>query len=120
MGSVTINGKHYQGSNIVVNNDEVIIDGKRINDKDLPDTILHVEVTGGLVSLQSDASVNCKDVKGDVTSAGSVSADNIGGNVDARGSVNCDDIKGSVNAGGSINCDDIGGSVRARGSINRS
>ena len=41
-------------------------------------------------------------------------------NLQTDGSVNCDDVHGDVTAGGSINCDDIGGNVSAGGSIKRS
>lgn len=99
---ITINGKTYQGNSVSVINSVVFIDGKRIDDKDLPKTILQIDVTGTLGELKTDASVNC---------------DNVTGNVEAGGSVNCDRVNGNVNAGGSVNCDTVGGSVNAGGSV---
>lgn len=117
---ITINGKTYEGNSVVVMNDEVIIDGKRVDDKDLPQSILRVEVKGQLASLSTDRSVSCEDVNGPVNAGGSVQCDNIVGEVKAKGSVNCDDIEGDVTAGGSVNCDDVTGNVYAKGSINKS
>lgn len=104
MSKVTINGKTYSGSSVVVINNRVLIDGKEITDKDLPKTILQIEVTGTLQELKTDASVNCDDVTGNVEAGGSVNCDSVGGNVNAGGSVNCDSVGGSVNAGGSVIC----------------
>lgn len=101
-GNITINGKTYKGRSVSVNNNKVYIDGKRVDDKELPSTILEIEVKGDLVELTADGSVNCDNVKGDVKAGGSVNCDDVGGNVDAGGSVNCDDVRGSVNAGGSV------------------
>jgi hypothetical protein len=99
---ITVNGKTYQGNSVSVINGVVIIDGKKVTDKDLPDTILQIEVTGTLGELKTDASVNCDNVKGNVEAGGSVNCDTVGGNVNAGGSVNCDEVGGSVNAGGSV------------------
>lgn len=99
---ITINGKTYKGNSVVVRNHTIYIDGKKVTDKDMPETILQIEVKGTLASLETDASVNCDSVKG---------------NVDAGGSVNCDTVGGDVNAGGSVNCDDVGGNVTAGGSV---
>ena len=100
--SVTVNGKTYDGNNVTITNNRVIIDGVDVTNEDMPKAILQIEVKGTLASLNTDASVNCDSVAGDVH---------------AGGSVNCDDIKGNVSAGGSVNADDIGGSVNAGGSV---
>lgn len=102
MNTININGKTYQGNSLSVINGHVFIDGKDVDDKDLPKTILQIEVKGDLVSLQTNASVNCG---------------NVNGNVDAGGSVNCDKVTGDITAGGSVNCDDVGGNVVAGGSV---
>lgn len=99
--SVTINGVTYEGRNVTVSNGIVRIDGQVVSSKPTHG-ILEVKVTGTLHNLESDASVNCEDVAGDVHSGGSVNADNIGGNVNAGGSVNCDNVGGNINAGGSV------------------
>lgn len=103
MGELYLNGKRYVGDNISVRNNKIFIDGKDVTDAELPSTILEISVSGTLARLDTDASVSCEDVSGDVTAAGSVNCDKVGGNVQAGGSVNCDDVGGSVTAGGSVN-----------------
>lgn len=100
--SVTINGVTYEGDNIVVRNNKVFINGKDIEAVPNKKGILGIEVTGTLASLETDSSVNCDDIAGNVRAAGSVNCDDIGGDVSAGGSVNADDIGGSVTAGGSV------------------
>lgn len=102
--SVTVNGRTYEGNNVTVTNNRVIIDGVDVTNKDTPKTILQIEIKGTLASLTTDASVSCNSIAGDVH---------------AGGSVNCDDVKGNVSAGGSVNADDIGGNVNAGGSVRR-
>lgn len=99
---ITINGKTYQGNSVSVVNNVVYVDGKRVDDKELPKTILQIDVQGTLGELKTDASVNCGNVTGSVEAGGSVNCDSVGGNVNAGGSVNCDTVRGSVNAGGSV------------------
>lgn len=100
---VTINGRTYNGTRIVVNNGRVTIDGVEVKDHGAKNGILRVEVTGNLCELQSDASVSCENVLGDVRAAGSVNCDDVSGNVAAGGSVNADSVGGNIMAGGSVN-----------------
>lgn len=101
-GMVTINGKSYRGNSVSVFNGQVKIDGKAIDDPDLPQNVLEIDVTGTLARLETDASVTCEDVKGTVIAGGSVSCDAVGGDVKASGSVSCDRVGGNVTAGGSV------------------
>jgi len=103
---IKVNGKVYNvsGNNVSVVNGVVKVDGKVI-DESMKNSVMQIEITGELMSLQTDASVSCQNVQGDVK---------------AGGSVNCDDVRGNVMAGGSVNCDDIGGNLTAGGSVNRS
>lgn len=101
MASFNIDGVSITGTNITIRNGTIIVDGKVI--KDGASGVVEVKVTGGKISkLDTDASVSCLDVSGDVHAGGSVNCDNIGGNVNAGGSVNCDDVGGNINAGGSV------------------
>ena len=99
-GNVTVNGKTYKGKSVVVRNNKVIIDGKQVDDKDLPETVLAIEVKGDLVSLETDASVNCENIKGDVDAGGSVNCGSVGGDVDAGRSDNCGLVGVDVDAAG--------------------
>ena len=101
--TVTINGVTYEGNNVSMINNRIIIDGKEVGETERAQT--QIVINGNIGNLETDKSVT---VNGEIT-----------GNVTAGGSVNCDDIGGDVRAGGSVNCDDIGGDVRAGGSVNR-
>jgi hypothetical protein len=100
--SVTINGKTYQGKNIVVNNNVVTIDGKRVDAEPDDKQILHVKVEGDLHNLDTDGSASCGNVTGYVDAGGSVNCGNVGRYVDAGGSVNCGSVGGNIDAGGSV------------------
>lgn len=113
MGQISVNGKTYTGNSVSVENDVVYIDGKRVDDENLPKSILEIKVNGELVSVASDVSVTCENIAGDVQAGGSVNCGDIKGNVTAGGSINADDVGGDVKAGGSVNCDEIRGSVTA-------
>ena len=105
---ITVNGKRISvanASSISVVKGRVVVDGKEMTDQlDLPENVIKIEVVGTLASLETDITVNCEDVSGNVHANGSVNCDDIGGNLTAGGSVNCDDVGGSIVAGGSVNC----------------
>ncbi len=105
MNRMVINGKeiNIQGSNFTIKNNKVFVDGKEIANSDDIQSSNTIFIYGDIKNIETDKSVSCNDVSGDVY---------------AKGSVNCDNIKGNVNAGGSVNCDDVGGSITANGSIN--
>jgi hypothetical protein len=120
MGTFNIAGRTFRGSNIMITNDRIVIDGKDVTDEyDIrPAGILEIKVLEGTIhALTTDAAVTCNDVTGDVDAGGSVSCKAVGGSVDAGGSVNCGNVAGSVNAGGSVNCGTVGGSIDAGGSV---
>jgi hypothetical protein len=64
--------------------------------------IVKVKWEGDLASLETDASVNCGDVKGSII---------------AGGAIKCNDVSGSLMAGGSAKCNYAGGSIQAGGSV---
>lgn len=101
MGTISINGKTYNGNNIQIRNGVVTIDGVVQKDDSAKNAVEIRVLEGDITSLRTDLSVNCNNV----------------GMVHAGGSVNCDDVRGDVNAGGSVNCDRVGGSVTAGGSV---
>lgn len=68
---------------------------------------------GPALNVQSDFSINCDKVQGNVTAGGNVNCDDVLGNVQAGGNVNCDDVTGSVAAGCNVTCDVIKGHVNA-------
>jgi hypothetical protein len=97
--SITINGKTYSGENsIVVNNDQVIIDGRVVTPKG---PVINISVVGPVGRLQVDACNQCrvsgnvtggiKTMSGDVTVTGTVtgSVETVSGNVEA-GSIHGD------------------------------
>lgn len=73
---------------------------------------------GPALNIESDISVTCGDVEGNVMAGMDVTCDNVDGDVHAGGNVTCDNIDGDAFAGGGITCDDICGNATAGGSIN--
>ncbi len=101
MGSITIDGRTFEGDVVSIIGGEVIVDGVT-QDGTLTGKV-SLEIKGTLDNLTTDASVNMTgQIKGNVEAGGSVRCDDVGGNVIAGGSVNCDDVGGKITAGGSV------------------
>lgn len=102
MNRVIINGVVYEGAgSISVRNGVVTIDGVRQDGK--VSGVVEIRVLEGVIrELETDASVTCGEVRGNIHAGGSVSADSVGGSINAGGSVSCDRVGGSINAGGSV------------------
>lgn len=111
-GTITINGEQYSGNSVSIKNNDIYIDGVKVDRKDRIGKSDGITIKGNVASIITDKSVKVDGVIiGNVKAGGSVSCDDIGGDVVADGSVNCDDIQGNVRAGGSINCERIIGRV---------
>lgn len=105
MNKITINGKTItcSGTNVVINNGMVIVDGKTIQECNSGDIKVTIEGDvnkidcGGSVEVHGnsgniDCGDNCEvsgDVKGDIDAGGSVTCGNVSGDIDAGGSVRC-------------------------------
>ena len=117
MAVVTINGIRYQGNNISIKSDRIVIDGVEVGNS-LPAVSELRIVEGTLTKLETDHTVKAENcVIQNVDASGSVTCEDVGGWVNAGGSVTADDVQGSINAGGSISCKNVGGSVMAGGSV---
>ena len=97
MGEITINKKVYNGNNIIINNEKIIIDDveKTPNSKEIT-----IEVIGNIQSLDVD---NCEkiNIEGDCNKVSSVNGD-----------IDCGDVGGSVSTvNGDVNAKNINGSV---------
>jgi hypothetical protein len=81
---ININGKSYSGNNIVVNNNQVIIDGKNVTDEHKDNKVINITVNGNLNVL-------------DVDVAETVTVNGECGNVEVvNGNINCGNVKGGV------------------------
>lgn len=102
MNKIIINGKEIKcsGSNVTIQNNELIIDGKMISTDIIEES--GIRIYGDVNNIECKGSVNCNNVLGDINAGGSVNCDDVGGDVECRGSINCDTIKGNAKAGGSI------------------
>lgn len=96
---ITINGKIYSGNSISVNNDIVIIDGKRVDDDDKK--VINIKVEGNIETLDVDycdeinITGDCKTVtskNGNIQVKGNVSGDVTSKN----GNIVCRDVTGDV------------------------
>ncbi len=78
---------------------------------------IEFQYEGPALNIQSDFTVNCGPVQGNVTAGDSVNCDAVYGDLQAGGEVNCDDVTGNLSAGGDVNCDDVAGNVSAGGNV---
>ena len=78
---------------------------------------IHFCYEGPALNIESELSVTCDSVMGNVTAGGSVNCDDVYGDVSAQGSVACDDVKGDIRAGGSVTCDCAEGDIHAGGNV---
>lgn len=75
------------------------------------------EYEGEALNIESAFSVQCDNVRGNVSARGNVTCDEVDGNLYAGGSITCDEVNGDVYACGSIACDEINGNANALGNI---
>jgi hypothetical protein len=104
--TVTVNGKtiRVHGNNISIINDEVIVDGRPLDDAfDQPNITVIVE--GDCKILSASGNVEVRGNAGNIDCRGSCHIyGNVTGNVDASGSVTCGDVGGNIDASGSVRC----------------
>lgn len=106
---IKINGKSIginKINSITIENNVVIVNGKRINVKEYSDDyIINIEVDG--------------DVHGDIYTNGNVSVKGNCKNIDTNGSVEIGgDVQGDIDANGNINCyGDINGDIDTNGNV---
>ena len=106
LADVSINGKVYKGKQVVVKGENVLVDGKVVQEQSVG--ILNITVTGNIDQVITDRSVKVMgDIKGSVQASGRVVANTIHGNVKATGSVTAKQIKGHVKAVGRVSCEAV-------------
>lgn len=104
LNSVTINGKAIEcnGSNIDIQNGEVIVEGKTIGEYS-GDVLVIVD--GDVEKLNCAGSVEVKGNSGCIDCGGSCTiGGSVNGDIDAGGSVSCGNVSGDIDAGGSVSC----------------
>lgn len=97
MGTININGRTYTGNNITVNDNDIIIDGKKVDydpNNEYKEIIVHVD--GNLESLKCNTAVIHGDVYQDVK-CNTLKCEVVGGDVKAN-TVKADHIEGNVKA----------------------
>lgn len=102
---VIINGKtiNCSGSNISIQNGEVVIDGKVIQSNIGYD--IKVVVYGDVNKLDCAGSVEVHGNCGSIDCSGSCKVDgNVNGDIDASGSVTCGNVAGDIDCSGSVRC----------------
>lgn len=102
MSTIIIDGKSFSGNSINIRNGCVTIDGV-VQDGQLHG-LVEIKITEGtLHHLETDSSVTCGKVSGNVSAGGSVTCGDIGGVCQAGGSVRASGrLGGTVMAGGSV------------------
>lgn len=99
-GVIQINDKTYCGKNLVINNNQVIIDGVIQEEVPLEYKVINIQINGNVGDIQTEV--------GDVTVSGSVS-----GNIKtASGDIECGDVQGNAKSmSGDIKCGVVHGDV---------
>lgn len=94
--NIQINGKNYSGSNIVISNGKVTIDGQLQADSFTGD--IQINISGNVEKVEtSTGDVQCESAGSVNTSTGDVKANEIAGNVKtSTGDVTAKMIHGSV------------------------
>lgn len=104
MGSIMIDGKTYEGNCVSIRDGVVSIDGK-VQDGKVQGVVEVKVISGKIERLDTDASVSCGEVGGNIAAGGSVRVfGHVAGNVAAGGSVQASGrLGGAISAGGSVN-----------------
>ena len=103
--SVTINGQTItcSGSNIMILNGNVIVDGNVIQ-TDIGNNA-KVIVNGDVNKIECSGSVEVHGNSGSIDCGGSCTIDgDVNGSIDAGGSITCGNVLGDIDAGGSVKC----------------
>ena len=78
---------------------------------------VHFHYEGPALNIESELSIYCDDVMGNVTAGGDAHCDDVHGNISARGNVTCDDVYGDIQAAGNVTCDCAEGEIHAGGNV---
>ena len=102
MGKIIINSGFNSGSIIGINNGEIIIDGKVVQNYS---GNVKVIIEGDVETVKCEGSVEVRGNAGIVDCGGSCTVrGNVNGGLDAGGSVKCGKESGNISAGGSVSC----------------
>lgn len=105
MNRITINGKTItcSGSNVVIRNGKVIVDGKTIQECSSGD--INVVIEGDVNKIDCGGSVEVHGNSGNIDCGGSCEVNgDVKGDIDAGGSVTCGNVSGDIDAGCSVKC----------------
>ena len=81
------------------------------------DNCIAINIEGDVHSVDTQGSVTCRNVTGDIKTMGSVHCDDVGGKVDTQGSVKCGDVNGSVKTMGSVKANNVKGDIDTMGKV---
>lgn len=105
MNKTTINGKAItcSGTNVVIDNGKVIVDGNIIQECNSGD--LKVIIEGNVNKIDCDGSVEVHGNSGNIDCGGSCEVGgDVEGDINAGGSITCGNVSGDIDAGGSVRC----------------
>ena len=103
--SVTINGQTItcSGSNIIIQNGKVIVDGKVIQSELCGN--VEVVINGDVNKIDCSGSVEVHGNSGSIDCGGSCTIEgDVNGDIDAGGSITCGNVSGDIDAGGGVRC----------------
>ena len=105
--SIKIRNKFGSRSSIVINGEHTFSTSNCIS----------VNIEGNVETVDTQGSVQCEDVTGNINTQGSVTCGDVGGNIDTQGSVRCGNVEGSINTMGSVNADNVKGDIDTMGRV---
>ncbi len=110
----TVKTIHVRNNGSFSSKQSIIINGSHTFTSD---NCLAINIEGDVHSVDTQGSVTCKDVTGNISTMGSVRCGTVGGKVDTQGSVRCGDIEGSVNTMGSVTANNVKGDIDTMGRV---
>ncbi len=97
---IVINGKSYKGNSLQINDNEILIDGRRVDDQE-DQKVINITVDGNIDTLNVD-SCDKLEITGDCGNVTSKNGDiQISGNIDGdvtnkNGNIMCRNVSGDV------------------------
>nr|DAU56109.1 MAG TPA: hypothetical protein [Caudoviricetes sp.] len=111
MKKITINGKTIPctGSKVYINNGNVFVDGKVIQECSGD---INIIIDGDVNGVECNGNVEIHGNAWDIKCGGSCNVKgNVTGYINASSSVTCGDVTGDIDAAGPVSCGDVGGNI---------
>jgi len=110
----TVETIHVRKDSNFSNTHTIVVNGSHIFTSD---KCIAINIEGDVHSVDTNGSVHCNDVTGDINTNGSVHCGNVGGDVDTNGSVTCENVEGSIDTNGKVTANNVKGDIDTTGKV---